>query len=83
MSVINIIIADNHPVVISGIREFLKSASDIRIVATCSDSAQALEKICELQPAVAVLGQSISKINGPMFFYCHTRKTTNQNIVFY
>ena len=64
MSVINIIVADSHPVVVSGINEFLKSASDIRVVATYSDGVQAVQAIRDLQPAVAVIALSLPKISG-------------------
>jgi DNA-binding NarL/FixJ family response regulator len=64
MSIIKIIVADNQPVIVSGIREFLKSAENIRIVGTCFDGVQALQLIRELRPVIAIVGVSLPKNSG-------------------
>jgi len=83
MSVINIIVADSHPVVVSGINEFLKSASDIRVVATYSDGVQALQAIRDLQPAVAVIALSLPKISGLDVLATVNREQLATRILFY
>ena len=83
MTVINIIVADNHPVVVSGINEFLKAASDIRVVATCSDGAQALQAIRHLRPAVTVIALSIPKISGLDVLAAINREQLATRILFY
>src|SRR3974377_1246824 len=83
MSVINIIVADSHPVVVSGINEFLKSASDIRVVATYSDGVQALQAIRDLQPAVAVIALSLPKISGLDVLATVNRDQLETRILFY
>jgi two-component system nitrate/nitrite response regulator NarL len=61
---INVLVADHHPVVVRGIRGFLKSARDVRIVATCSDGNQAIKLIRELEPVVAIVGIDLPKASG-------------------
>src|SRR6516165_9030991 len=83
MSVINIIVADSHPVVVSGINEFLKSASDIRVVATYSDGVQAVQAIRDLHPAVAVIALSLPKISGLDLLATVNREQLATRILFY
>jgi len=40
---IDVVVADDHPYIIRGVRDFLKSTSNIRVVDTCSDGARKLE----------------------------------------
>lgn len=52
---IRIVLADDHPVVRKGIREFLEEAGDIQVVAEAANGAEALALIREHRPDVAVL----------------------------
>ena len=52
---IRVILADDHAVVRAGIRKFLESSEDIRVVAEADDGEQAIEVIQSQNPDVAVL----------------------------
>jgi DNA-binding NarL/FixJ family response regulator len=64
MGVIDVIVADDHPIVRQGICEFFRSAGDIRVVRACADGIQAMEAIRETRPAVAVLDVSMPNMTG-------------------
>jgi DNA-binding NarL/FixJ family response regulator len=64
MSVIRIILADDHPLVLRGIRELLAHVTDIDVVAVCTDGAQALHAVRQLKPHVAVLDLSMPGLTG-------------------
>jgi len=59
MKLINIAIADDHPMVLAGLRTILKPYSHIRIVATYSKAAELLEGIKKQQPDVLLLDISL------------------------
>jgi DNA-binding NarL/FixJ family response regulator len=58
---INILIADDHPVVRTGLKA-LFSDDDIKVVAEAADGAEALEKIIAYKPDVAVLDLMMPKM---------------------
>ena len=64
MTNISVVVADDHPFILRGVSDFLKSASNIRIIKTCSDGARALVSIREKKPGVAILSASLPKMSG-------------------
>ncbi len=52
MSAIRVVLADDHPVVRSGIRTLLDGADDIQVVGEASDGAEALQLVEELEPDI-------------------------------
>lgn len=64
MSVIKIVIADDHPLVLRGIRELLAHAGDVDVVAVCTDGAQALHSIRQLKPHIAILDLAMPRLSG-------------------
>ncbi|WP_309089106.1 response regulator transcription factor [Phenylobacterium sp.] len=60
----SIIVADDHPVVLNGVRSLVASASDFEVVAAHSDGAAALEAIRALSPDLALLDVSMPKKTG-------------------
>jgi len=52
---IRVLLADDHPVVRTGIRQFLERAGDIEVVAEADDGETARVLISQYQPDVAVL----------------------------
>jgi DNA-binding NarL/FixJ family response regulator len=52
---ISIVVADDHPIVLHGVADLLRSNSDMNVVTVCEDGATALEAIRKWSPAVAVL----------------------------
>lgn len=55
MDKIEIIIADDHPVFRSGLRQIIESDESLKIIAEAADGKYALELIEELKPDVAIL----------------------------
>jgi DNA-binding NarL/FixJ family response regulator len=61
---IRVILADDHPAVRQGIRQFLESAPDIQIVAEAKDGEEAVGLIRQYQPDVTVLDIQMPKLSG-------------------
>lgn len=61
---IRVVLADDHAVVRRGIREFLEEEGDIQVVAEADDGEQALARIAELRPDVAVLDIQMPGLTG-------------------
>lgn len=64
MNKIRIIIADDHPVFLAGLRTVVESETDIEIVGQASDGDVALRMIKELQPDIAVVDIGMPKLDG-------------------
>ena len=52
---VRVLVADDHPVYLDGIRAAVEAARDLELVASCVDGAEALAAIRRLVPDVAVL----------------------------
>jgi DNA-binding NarL/FixJ family response regulator len=61
---IRVILADDHAIVRTGIRQFLERSGDIQVVAEADDGRQALQLIEELHPDVAVLDIQMPHCSG-------------------
>jgi len=64
MSKIRIIIADDHPVFLAGLRAVVDVEPDIQIVGEAADGGEALSMVKELLPDIAVLDIGMPKIDG-------------------
>jgi two-component system nitrate/nitrite response regulator NarL len=64
MNAIQILIADDHPMVLRGLGEFLASVPDMKVVAACPDGAQALQAIRDLKPDIAILDLAMPVLTG-------------------
>jgi DNA-binding NarL/FixJ family response regulator len=62
--VIEVLIADDHGIVRSGLRMLLERQSDIRVVAEAGDGVEALEVAQSAHPDVAVLDVSMPRMTG-------------------
>jgi two-component system nitrate/nitrite response regulator NarL len=63
-SPISIVVADDHPVVLHGLADVLRSNADMKVVAVCSDGTTALEAIRKSSPNVAVLDVLMPGLSG-------------------
>ncbi len=64
MSQIRVVLADDHPVVRSGIRTLLKGAEDIAVVGEAENGAEALKQVSTLRPDVLLLDINLPDISG-------------------
>jgi DNA-binding NarL/FixJ family response regulator len=64
MSIIRVVLADDHAVVRKGIRDFLQEDGDIEVVGEAEDGERAQELIAALKPDVAVLDIRMPKMTG-------------------
>jgi DNA-binding NarL/FixJ family response regulator len=61
---VTILIADDHPVVRSGIRAILASRTDLEVCCEANNGAEALEGVIEHHPDIAVLDVNMPIMNG-------------------
>ncbi|MEJ2448014.1 MAG: response regulator transcription factor [Anaerolineales bacterium] len=62
---IRVLLAEDHPVVRSGIKTLLSSASDIEVVGEASDGEQAYQMVQEMDPDVLLLDVELPVLDGP------------------
>ena len=51
----SVLIADDHPILLSGLKALIDADPDFNVVATAADGATALEKVRQIEPDVEVL----------------------------
>jgi DNA-binding NarL/FixJ family response regulator len=61
---LRVFLADDHPLVLDGIKAFLSSDEGLELVGEARDGPNALRHAIELQPDVAVLDLSMPGLNG-------------------
>ena len=59
-----ILIVDDHPVALSGIRTIFESKEDIEIIGDASDGYEAIAKSNSLKPDIIVMDISMPKLSG-------------------
>jgi len=59
-----VLIADDHPLIRSGLRALLGRESDFEVVGEAADGYQALELVEQLKPDVIMLDVSMPRLNG-------------------
>ncbi|MBJ6126992.1 response regulator transcription factor [Microvirga splendida] len=64
MTQIRVTLADDHPVVLAGIKALLQEAPEITLIGEATTGSAALEMICDRQPDVAVIDISMPDLNG-------------------
>jgi DNA-binding NarL/FixJ family response regulator len=61
---IDIVIADDHPLFRTGLRQVIENVPGLCVVAEAGDGRTALEQIRKLQPRIAVLDLEMPEVNG-------------------
>lgn len=61
---LRILVADDHPVVLAGVKALIDSSGDMRVVGQAVDGQTAARLASELQPDVLVLDVSMPGLNG-------------------
>lgn len=64
MKKITVVIADDHAIVRTGVRQLINEQPDMEVVAEAPDGHQLLKKAKTLQPSVAVLDVSMPRLSG-------------------
>jgi DNA-binding NarL/FixJ family response regulator len=61
---LTLIMADDHPMFRGGLRQIIASQADLRLVHEAGDGDEALRKIRELKPELAILDLDMPKLSG-------------------
>ena len=61
---IRVLLADDHSIVRAGLRRLIEESGDIEVVAEAADGREAIAKIRQLKPDVAVIDLSMPEIDG-------------------
>ena len=61
---IEVVIADDHPLVLQGLRAVVSGTTDIRIVGEATDGAAAIEVVLDRQPDVAIVDLDMPEVHG-------------------
>ena len=64
MSQIRVALADDHPIVLEGIKALLQAAPDLSLVGDAATGSEALQMISSRKPDVAVIDISMPGLNG-------------------
>jgi len=59
-----IILSDDHPIVLAGLRNLIEAADDLELVGEATDGLAAFRLIREVQPDIAVVDISMPALNG-------------------
>ena len=62
--VYSVLIADDHPILLGGLKALIDVDPDFDVVATAADGAQALEELRTIEPDVAILDLNMPLLNG-------------------
>ncbi|MFN7089213.1 MAG: response regulator [Allorhizobium sp.] len=63
-SPIDILLADDHPLVLAGLKSLLSELPDVRVSHICTDGRAALLEICATRPDIAILDFNMPLLNG-------------------
>jgi DNA-binding NarL/FixJ family response regulator len=61
---IRVVLADDHPIVLDGLRNLVRAEPDFELVGEAASGLAALKMIREKEPAIAVLDISMPEVNG-------------------
>ena len=64
MSIIRVLLAEDHTIVRKGLRALLEPAADVEVIAEAADGREAVAKVGELRPDVVVMDITMPRLNG-------------------
>jgi DNA-binding NarL/FixJ family response regulator len=80
--IIRILLADDHPVVRRGLKATIEEDAGLQVIAEAVDGDDALKKIIELEPQVAIVDIDMPGINGLAVAREATVRKLNTRIIF-
>ncbi len=81
MSLIKVLIADDHPVVREGLRTMLETEDDICVVGQAEDGLDLVQKAKELNPDVILVDLQMPRLNGVEAIRAIKNDNPNTNII--
>lgn len=79
---VSVLVADDHPIYREGIVRAIKERPDLELVGEASDGREALERIRELTPDVAVLDIRMPELEGPQVLSALRREGVRSEVLF-
>lgn len=64
VSELRVLIADDHELLLRGVRALLETQPGWKVIAEARDGHEAVKKALDLEPDIAILGISMSRLNG-------------------
>jgi DNA-binding NarL/FixJ family response regulator len=64
MSVVKILIAEDHPITREGIRKLLEGEDSLAVIGEASDGEEAVQMVAELEPDVVIMDVAMPRLNG-------------------
>jgi two-component system nitrate/nitrite response regulator NarL len=81
--VIEIVLLDDHPIVINGIEALLALETDMRVVASCSDARAAIDAVKARKPDILLLDLQMPGLNGfDVLRQLHPMRLPTRSIVY-
>jgi len=76
-----VLIADDHPVVLSGLRAFVDADRDLTVVGTAADGQAAIKAIAELKPDLAIVDLNMPLAGGLEVLASAQRLSTQTRVI--
>ena len=64
MSVVKVLVAEDHPITREGIRKLLDSEDSFAVIGEAGDGEEAVQMVTELKPDVVIMDVAMPKLNG-------------------
>jgi RNA polymerase sigma factor (sigma-70 family) len=61
---INIFLADDHPVLLDGLRLMLETQADLKVIGTADNGREAVRQVTRCQPEVVIMDITMPELNG-------------------
>jgi two-component system, NarL family, nitrate/nitrite response regulator NarL len=79
---VRLLIADSHPLFLEGLARAVKERPDLELIGSAADGRQALAKIAELRPDVALIDVQLDRLDGTRVLAAVTRDGLPTRVLF-